>query len=272
MSRLKLTLAYDGTDFAGWQSQRGRPQRTVQGVLEAALSQLCGGQPVSVEGAGRTDAGVHALGQVASVSLPRPWAPAELQHALNATLPPDLRVRELISVPEGFHARRDARSKLYRYELDLGPWQLPGRRRLAAHHSGPWDDELAQRAAALYLGRHDFASLATAGGGVRTTTRHVTRSQLRLETREGGPFGTLVYETEADGYLRKMVRNMVGGILEAGTGARTLASLREALEACDRRAWPAPAPARGLTLVRVDYPPLAAANGVDRPGNPGPLG
>jgi tRNA pseudouridine38-40 synthase len=244
----RVTLAYDGTDFLGWQLQRPGSGRTVQGVLEEALGRLAGGARVAVLGAGRTDAGVHALGQVASFDLPRLLAPAELQRALNGLLPEDVRVLEAAPAPPGFHPRMGAVSKVYRYELDCGGVQLPQRRRTAAFVPWPLDERAVREAASLYLGRRDFASLASAGGSARTTVRTVLRSEAVLES------GSLAYETEADGFLRKMVRSMVGGLIAAGRGTLGVEDLARALEARDRRAWPAPAPACGLTLVRVRYP------------------
>jgi tRNA pseudouridine38-40 synthase len=242
-----VTLAYDGTDFLGWQLQR-RAGRTVQGVVEEALSCLAAGQRVAVFGAGRTDAGVHALGQTASFDLPREIEGGELRRALNGLLPEDVRVLDAAPAPSTFHARRSASSKLYRYELDCGGVQLPQRRRFAGFVPGPLDEGAVRAVAALYLGRHDFASLASAGGSAKTTVRTVRRSEAAFT----GP--TLVYETEADGFLRKMVRSMVGGLVAAGRGTVAVEELARRLEARDRRAWPAPAPARGLTLVRVLYP------------------
>jgi tRNA pseudouridine38-40 synthase len=237
----RVTLAYDGADFVGWQRQRDGAGRTVQGELEAALARLAGGPLVAVAGAGRTDAGVHALGQVASFELPRDVPPDELQRALNGLLPDDVRVLEALPAPEGFHARRSAVSKLYRYVLDCGGVALPQRRRYAGWVPWRLDPVRVAAAAALYVGRHDFASLASSGSSVATTTRTVTRSEAVIEGT------TLVYETEADGFLRRMVRSM----------ALSVEELAHALDTHDRRAWPPPAPARGLTLVRVSYPPSA---------------
>jgi tRNA pseudouridine38-40 synthase len=253
VGRFRLTLAYDGTDFLGWQIQPRA--RTVQGTLEEALARLAGGPRVVVAGAGRTDAGVHALGQVASFDLPRDMDPADLQRALNGLLPDDVRVREASSVASDFHARRSAVSKLYRYELDCEGVSMPLRRRHAAWLPRRLDPAAVAAAAALFPGRRDFSSLASAGGSATTSVRTVTRSEARFD--EQG----LVYEVEADGFLRKMVRSMVGGLIAAGDGSRTLGSLAAALEARDRKAWPAPAPARGLTLVRVDYASLDAVLG-----------
>jgi tRNA pseudouridine38-40 synthase len=245
----RVTLAYDGTDFLGWQLQRPGGGRTVQGALEEALGRLAGGVRVAVTGAGRTDAGVHAVGQVASFDLPREMPAGELQRALNGLLPSDVRVVDAAPAPPGFHARRSAVTKTYRYELDYGTIQLPQRRLFAGFAPGPLDGEAVRAAAALYVGRHDFASLASAGGSVRTTVRTVARSEARLDG------ATLVYEAEADGFLRKMVRSMVGGLIAAGRGAMPPEELARALAARDRRAWPPPAPACGLTLVGVSYPP-----------------
>jgi tRNA pseudouridine38-40 synthase len=252
----RVTLAYDGTDFEGWQAQGGagtaRRARTVQATVEDALARLSGGARVAVDGAGRTDAGVHATGQVASFDLPRERAPSELVRALNGLLPADVRALDAARAPEGFHARKSAVSKLYRYVLDTGPVQLPTRRRLAGHVPFALDPARVAAAAALLAGRKDFASLCSAGGSVRTTVRTVLRSEVAFDGE------TLVYEVEADGFLRKMVRSMVGALVEAGRGARALGDLEHALAARDRRAWPAPAEARGLTLVSVSYPPATA--------------
>jgi tRNA pseudouridine38-40 synthase len=245
----RVTLAYDGTDFLGWQLQRPGAGRTVQGVVEEALSRLAGGARVGVIGAGRTDAGVHALGQVASFDLPRAMPSEDLRRALNGLLADDVRVLEAAEAPAGFHPRKSALSKVYRYELDCGGVQLPQRRRTAAFVPWPLDEAAVRAAAALYTGRRDFASLASAGGSARTTVRTVLRSEAAISG------STLLYETEADGFLRKMVRSMVGGLVAAGRGAARVEDLARAIEARDRRAWPAPAPACGLVLVRVTYPP-----------------
>jgi len=249
----RITLAYDGTDFLGWQVQRRDTGRTVQGTLEAALARLAGGRRVAVAGAGRTDAGVHAVGQVASFELPRELKPGEVMAALNGLLPADVRVLAAARTPPGFHARRSATSKLYRYVLDCGGTQLPQRRRFAGWVPWPLDEHRVKRAAALFVGRHDFASLASSGGSVKTTVRTVSRSEARFSGAE------LAYEVEADGFLRKMVRSMVGGLIAVGRGAIGEEELARAFEKRDRRAWPAPAAACGLTLVRVDYPPEAGA-------------
>jgi len=258
MPAFRLTLAYDGTGFEGWQSQARASARTLQGELEAALRRLSGGARVPVAAAGRTDAGVHALGQVISFSLERRIQPEALLRALNGMLPDSVRVLDAALAPASFHARRSARSKLYRYLLDTGPVQLPVRRARAGHTRWHLDEARVTEAARLYVGRRDFASLASSGGSVRTTVRTVTRSEAAFVAPEAPGLGrTLIYEVEADGFLRKMVRSLVGGLVAAGRGAVSVEELRQALEAHDRRLWPPPAEARGLTLVRVDYPPEA---------------
>jgi len=243
----RLTLAYDGTDFEGWQLQRRPEARTVQGVLEQALRRLAGDAEVRAASAGRTDAGVHALGQVASFELLRPWEPQELLRALNGLLPEDVRALEVALAPPGFHARRSALRKHYRYTLDTGPVQSPLRRRYAAHAPGLLDVPSIREAAAMFVGPHDFASLQSAGGTVKTSVRTVQRCEARLEG------DTLTFDVEADGFLRKMVRSMVGGLVAVGRKASSVDALRRALLARDRRRWPAPAEARGLTLVRVFF-------------------
>jgi tRNA pseudouridine38-40 synthase len=184
---------------------------------------------------------------VASFTLPRELDPAALQKALNGLLPPDVRVVAASLAAEGFHARRSAVSKLYRYVLDCGGVLLPQRRRGVGWVPQRLDEGTVREGAALFVGRRDFASLASSGSSVKTTVRTVTRSEVVFD-RAG-----LVYEVEADGFLRKMVRSMVGGLIAVGRGAWTPGELAAALDARDRRPWPPPAPASGLTLVRVEY-------------------
>ncbi len=245
MPKLRLVLEYDGTDFAGWQAQVGR--RTVQGALEAAIERVTGAR-VRVVGAGRTDAGVHAEGQVASVGLATRLAPAELQRALNAVLPRDVAVVRLASAPEGFHARRDAASKLYRYTVWNGRSPSPLRTRRAHWVRAELDLEAMRRAARALEGRHDFAAFQATGSQVGTTVRTLARLEWR-----GRVGRELRLEVEGSGFLRHMVRTLAGTLLEVGRGRRRATSMRALLRARDRsRAGPT-APARGLTLVRVRY-------------------
>jgi tRNA pseudouridine38-40 synthase len=253
--RYALGVEYDGSGFLGWQrlTPPGVPgEETLQQALETALSRVADA-PVDTVCAGRTDAGVHAVGQTASFTLARPLEPLALQRALNALLPEDVRVLAAAEAPPGFHARKSARSKLYRYLLDAGAVPLPTRRRLAGHVPWRLDEARVLEAATVFLGRQDFAALASAGSSVRTSVRTVSRSEARFQDTPDQPGGrTLVYEVEADGFLRRMVRSIVGGLLAVGRGALSVEQLRHALEARDRSGWPPPAPACGLTLVRVD--------------------
>ena len=247
----QLTLAYDGSDFSGWQAQRGghaQPGgcRTVQGVLEAALAEIA--RPVRVVGAGRTDAGVHAEGQVASVALATRLDAATLQRALNAKLPHDVVVREVALRAPGFHARRDARAKVYRYDVWNGPERSPLRARRALHVREPLDLAALEEAARHLLGTHDFASFQAAGSAVVGTVRTLQRLTL------AGVAGHLVsFELQGDGFLRHMVRNAVGTLLEVGRGRRPPGAMPEVLAARDRAAAGPTAAAHGLTLVRVLY-------------------
>lgn len=255
----RVTISYDGSDFAGFQAQDPARFRTVQVEVERALAKLHNGAAIRVAGSGRTDQGVHAYGQVISFDAPRDWPDGVLARALNGELPKDIRAIDSSTVPPSFHARRFAISKTYRYVLDIGVWQHPSRRNYAGHTPFDLDAERVERAAEIFVGEHDFASLQTSGSRVRTTTRRVTRSSVSWSTipgaTEAAPVRVMTYDVEADGFLRRMARAMVGGLVAAGRGAATIDALRSALEAKDRRAWPgAPADPGGLYLVSVRYP------------------
>jgi tRNA pseudouridine38-40 synthase len=254
---LKLTLAYDGTAYVGWQRQA--TGTSVQGLLEEALTRL-EGAPVACAAAGRTDAGVHALGQVASAVLTREMRLDDLQRALNAVLPSDIRVTAVDGVPADFHARFSARRKTYHYRIRNGGIVSPFERGYVWAIPSPLRLELMEEAAALLEGRHDFASFQAAGSDVHTTTRTVLRSRMRVEpgaTVGGGAgpsSGTLVvYEITGDGFLRHMVRAIVGTLVDVGLGRRRPESVGELLEARDRAQAGPTAPACGLFLVAVDY-------------------
>ncbi len=244
--RVRLDIAYDGTDFAGWQRQAG-PARTIQGSLEDALTELAG-CAVAVQGAGRTDAGVHAEGQVAAADLETPLAPETLRRALNARLPGDVRVHHCCEVPPGFHPRRDAVGKLYRYRIWNGPDPHPLLRRTTYHVARPLHLDRMRWAAAAWVGRNDFQSFATAGSDPGTTVRRLSALEI-----SGRPGAEVRVEAYGDGFLRHMVRNLVGTLLEFGLGKREPAEARGILEARDRGAAGATAPAKGLLLVRIDY-------------------
>jgi tRNA pseudouridine38-40 synthase len=246
MPTFRLTLEYDGRDFAGWQVQPGG-RRTVQGTLEAALQRLTG-QAARVIGAGRTDAGVHAEGQIASVPLATRLDAPALHRALNAILPEDVAARAVAAVEGDFDARREARAKLYRYRLWNGESPSPLRRRDHVWVRQALDLDAMREASRGFVGSHDFASLQTAGSRVATTVR--TLSSVEVLGYAGGEVRILV---EGDGFLRHMVRNLVGTLLQVGAGRRAPDSIPALLAARDRRLAGPTAPPGGLTLVRVSY-------------------
>lgn len=244
--RLALVLAFEGTEFAGWQSQNARGERTVQETLEAALSQLQGGERVVVEGAGRTDAGVHATGAVAHVDLPR--LPGTPRRRLNGVLPKDLRVRGAALMPGTFHARKSASGKRYSYRFWLDASACPLRRRCTLHVPQRLDLGAMREAAARFVGDRDFASLQAAGSSVITSRREVTRCELVGRP----PEVSLV--VEGSGFLRHMVRAMAGSLLDVGHGRRDPAWIDAMLAALSRDAAGANAPPHGLVLEEVFYP------------------
>jgi tRNA pseudouridine38-40 synthase len=253
---LKLTLAYDGSRFVGWQRQAAG--ESIQALLERAFESL-EGRPVTVHGAGRTDAGVHALAQVASVAVDVAHDTDTLQRALNAHLPNDIRIRAIDEMPSDFHARFSARRKTYRYLLRTAPFESPFERRFVWHIREPLDVPQMQRAAATICGTHDFAAFRSAGSSVRTTTRTIFASGIDAQTGSVGPFDViggaslLAYEIEGDGFLRHMVRAIVGTLVEIGRGWRDSESMSLLLAGGVRAQAGATAPPHGLYLVRVDY-------------------
>ncbi|MGH9476705.1 MAG: tRNA pseudouridine(38-40) synthase TruA [Terriglobales bacterium] len=245
---IRLCLSYDGSGFHGWQVQPG--QVTIQQTLSEAVWSVTGERAV-VHASGRTDAGVHALGQVAHVRLATRMPAANLQRALNARLPASVRVLAAEEAGEDFHARHDARGKLYRYRIWREVVCPPFLHRYVYHHPYPLCEEAMRAAAPAWQGRHDFRSFA-ARADKRSlepvnTVRTVRRSELWREGAE------LVYEIEGEGFLHHMVRNLVGFLLEVGRGARRGEDIPAVLEAHRRAAAAAMAPACGLYLVRVDY-------------------
>ncbi len=241
----KLILQYDGTRYDGWQKQ-GNTGNTIQGKLESALSALAGAA-VEVHGAGRTDAGVHALGQAASVRLPLDRPPEELRRALNALLPEDIAVVDLRPAGERFHARLNAVGKTYRYVIRLGDVPDVFRRRFQLHLDEELDVSAMERAAALLSGQHDYRSFCSNKKMKKSTVRTV--DQIALD-RQGAEL-TLTFH--GDGFLYHMVRILVGTLLEVGRGERTAEDMPAVLAARDRSAAGFTAPAQGLTLISVDY-------------------
>ena len=245
--RLKLTLTYDGAAFRGWQSQPGGG--AVQDVLQAAMTRLAGGKKVSVQGSGRTDAGVHALGQVAHADVPEKRGAAEFwPRALNSTLSPSLRILSCRRVADDFHARYGATGKTYDYLLWTGP-VLPPHWAGRAWHVQPAPDFAAlRRAAKVLVGRHDFRAFSANRG----TPVHDTRRNLRrISITRDGPVVRLRFE--GDGFLYKMVRMLVAAMVRVGQGRATAEGLRARLHGRPNDLPRDVAPPDGLYLVRVAY-------------------
>jgi tRNA pseudouridine38-40 synthase len=251
MRTLKLTIAYDGARFVGWQRQAHG--ESIQGLLEAALASL-EGRPVTLHGAGRTDAGVHAIGQTASVSLACPHDAATILRAMNAQLPPDVRVIDAADVPPDFHARFSARGKTYRYLVVNDRIATPFLSRFAWHVHERLDVDAMRSAAAALAGTHDFAAFQSAGTALSSSTRTLMRSELWVEDAAFPAHGqTIVYEVTGDGFLRHMVRAIVGTLVDVGRGQRPPESMHELLASGSRAAAGPTAPAQGLFLVSVTY-------------------
>lgn len=250
--RLRLDIQYEGTDFHGWQAQR-TGARTVQGDLQLALARVAGGRdgaagaPSVIHGAGRTDAGVHALGQVAHVDVEKDLAPATWLRALNANLGRDVRVVAAEEVGADFHARKSAVNKLYQYRVWTAAVVSPFERRYVAHAPRAHDVGRMRSAASILVGRHDFEAFTVADRETSTTVRDLRR----LDVDVSGAVMTI--SAEADGFLRAMVRTLAGVLLAVGDGRMSVDAVARALESGRRDLAGATAPAAGLTLVRVDY-------------------
>lgn len=240
----RITLAYDGTEYCGWQLQLGLP--TIQGVLGGALERLAGA-PVTIHAAGRTDAGVHAEGQVVSFRLAKEWEGANLRRALNANLPPDVRVLEASVAADDFHPRVNAKSKTYRYRIFTGEAMNPLWRRYAWHHPYHLNHEKLIEDSRALIGTHDFTAFTVADCTTKTRVRTLT--EIRIEP--DGDFLTFLFVGE--GFLRYQVRTMVAALAEANRGRLRAASISELIESRDRKRIGRPAPAQGLTLLKVEY-------------------
>ncbi len=265
MKNIKLTVAYDGTHFHGWQIQPGKP--TIQGALVEVAERLVGSRTI-VQGAGRTDAGVHAFGQVANFRANTRLDPAEFQRAFNALLPGTIRVVESEEVEGRFHARWDAQAKTYQYRIFRGKVVSPFDRSYVLHYPFPLDEEAMAAAAKLFEGAHDFSSFA-ASPGADTKDREVNpmreiyRSEIArrpsprfgpaVDDPEKEPRNELVYVVRGRSFLRYMVRKLVGTLLEVGRGRLTLDDVRELYGLRDRSRSGPTAPPQGLALVSVEY-------------------
>jgi tRNA pseudouridine38-40 synthase len=243
--QVRLRLEYDGTNYSGWQIQVG--QDSIQARLEEALTRIFGAH-VRVRGAGRTDAGVHARGQVAAARLPRAFDPAELARAMNAMLPVDIVVLEASEAADEFDPRRDARLRVYEYRVLNQPLRSAFERNLAWLVHEPLDLEAMNAAAQIFVGQRDFAAFRSLGSGEKTTVRRVHLSAWRRDDPR-----LLVYRVEATSFLRHMVRTMVASMVDVGRGRCSADKLSDLLARRERALAPAPAPAAGLYLVEVRY-------------------
>jgi tRNA pseudouridine38-40 synthase len=248
MRNLKLTLAYDGTDFAGWQVQPDAP--TIQGTLASAIGRVTG-EKVLPQGSGRTDAGVHALAQVATLQTESVIPAGNFVVALNDILPASIRVLAAEEVAPEFHPRKSARAKTYRYRIYREGICPPLLARYVWHYPYPLDEDAMREAAPLVEGDHDFTSFAAVdperGREGVSNVRRIFLSRWRRDSSE------LIYEVQGNGFLHYMVRNVVGTFLLVGKGTLKPGDVTTILKACDRSAAGATAPATGLYLVNVEY-------------------
>ena len=245
---MQLVLHYDGTGFSGWQRQPDR--RTVQGVLEEALSRICA-HPTSALGSGRTDAGVHARGQAVGVRVSERWTPAALRRALNAVLPQDVWVAAVHPMRDDFHARYDATARRYRYLVGTDEEaDSPFRRRTEWSVHRPLDRPALDGAAALIHGQHCFLGFAVRGTAPAGDDHRCSVTHAAWRDRPGG----LVFEIEANRFLHHMVRFLVGTMVEVALGRRPIAELEQLLAATDNSQVSPPAPPHALFLERVTYP------------------
>jgi tRNA pseudouridine38-40 synthase len=246
----KIILAYDGHDFAGWQVQPDR--LTIQGTLVSAIEQLTGERTLP-QGSGRTDAGVHALAQVASVEIASPIPTANLRKALNDLLPESIRILDVQEAPPDFHARKSAIAKTYEYRIYRGEICPPFLARYVCHHPFSLDEEKMEAAANVVAGEHDFTSFAAVDPETRKEGLEINNVRTIYSSawqRRGEEF---VYTVRGSGFLHHMVRNLIGTFLMVGKGNLTVSDLPRILEAHDRSAAAATAPASGLFLVSVEY-------------------
>ena len=241
----KLTIQYDGSRYDGWQKQ-GNTDNTIQGKLESVLSRLAE-EPVEVHGAGRTDAGVHAEGQVASVKLPGNHPAAEVMRYLNQYLPEDVAVVVAEEADDRFHARLNATGKVYRYDLRLGDTPDVFRRKYQYRVEEPLDVEAMRQAAALLTGTHDYRAFCANKRYKKSTVRTVR--EIHIEVKDADM--TITYH--GDGFLYNMVRILTGTLLEVGQGLRQPEEMAEILASLDRARAGKTAPAQGLTLLKVEY-------------------
>lgn len=239
-----MVLEYEGTHYAGWQRQRNAV--SVQQVVEEALFSVTG-ESITVHASGRTDSSVHALGQTAHFDTKARMSPDKFSYALNSFLPRDVRVLDTCQVHDGFHARFDARAKLYRYDIHNAPHASAVHRNTRLHVHRPLDIEAMREAAAMLIGTHDFAAFQATGSSVRSTVRTVTRSMILLNDE------LVSYEIMGNGFLYNMVRIIAGTLLETGLKRKPPQTMQEAIRGRMRSLAGPTAPPHGLTLVQVFY-------------------
>jgi tRNA pseudouridine38-40 synthase len=251
MRYLKLTIAYDGTDFHGWQIQSGKP--TIQGEIVAVLRRLTQ-ENITIHGSGRTDAGVHALGQVASFRTQSALSATEMQRALNALLPPTIRIVAAEETGPDFNARWSARAKIYRYRLYRGRVVPPMLWRYVLHYPFPLDEDRMRDAAARFVGVHDFAAFAASTGSEddereRSTVREVYSTELARSSDNE----ELLFTVRGRSFLRYMVRKMVGTLLDVGRGRLAPEDIDRLYESKDRSKSGPTVPPQGLCMVLVEH-------------------
>lgn len=254
MKRIMLTVAYDGTNYHGWQVQPNG--ETIEGILNRCLSELLG-EEITVTGASRTDAGVHALGNIAVFDTESLIPADKMAYALNRRLPEDIKVQKSEEVDGDFHPRHTASCKTYEYRIYCAPFPMPVRRLYSHFTYVPMDIRCMQEAAKYLTGIHDFKSFCSIGAQVETTVRQIDFLDVSLEGNE------IVIRVIGRGFLYNMVRIIAGTLMEAGRGHIAPEEVQKILEAKDRQAAGPTAPACGLTLVKIRY--------YDDPGTPAPL-
>ncbi len=245
MRNIKLLIEYDGTNYKGWQVQPRGP--TIQGLLEEKLSRLTG-EKVHLIGSGRTDSGVHALGQVAHFKTQSPMDTRTIQKALNSLLPHDIVIQKVEEAHEGFHARKHAKSKVYEYRILNRDLQSVFQRGYAWHIRQKLNLAEMKKATQSLIGEHDFSAFRTVGSPTRTPVRRVIRAEWKRRRN-----GLILFEIEANGFLKQMVRSIIGTLVEIGKGKRKASDLRKVLNSKDRREAGPTAPAQGLFLKEVKY-------------------
>jgi tRNA pseudouridine38-40 synthase len=244
----KLLIQYDGTNFHGWQIQKNK--RTVQGELQKVLS-LLEGKKVYVYGSGRTDAGVHAEGQVANVKLTKPFSPEKLQKAINANLEKDLRVLNIEEVSDDFHARFSAKSKTYLYRIINADVVSPFWFRYALHETHPLDISKIKEAAKIFVGKHDWSAFSSADN--KSKVRRILETKVEVYWDKRAMNEIIEIYITGDGFLRYMVRSIVGTLLEIGKGKKEIHQVKEAILTGNKKLAGQTAPAHGLTLLKVSY-------------------